>query len=337
MIQSANPAAGMSFCGIDVSRASLSVAVLREEQSVEQRQFPNTAAGHWALLSWLGQGGPSRVSMESTGVYSIDLALALDRAQGIELAVLNPRAVHRFARTLCRSKTDTADALVLAEYSRRMPFLAWRAPSPRQLQLRTLSRHIDSLTAERTRTHNRLHVAQASIAAPRLVAQDLKRALASLDKRILRLRREAIALVKADPLLEQRFRLLTSIPGIAQISALQLLAETALLSAEMSVRQWVAHSGLDPAHQTSGSSVHKPSRISRAGNRSLRRALYMPALVAIQHDPHIHAFYQRLLARHKAKMQALIAVARKLLHAIYGISKTMTPYQGNKLFPTLTP
>jgi transposase len=200
---------------------------------------------------------------------------------------------------------------------------------------RTLSRHIDSLTVQSTRETNRLHAAQGSASTPRCVLSDLKRSLTSLHRRILGLRREALKLIRANATLLQRFQLLTSTPGIAQISALQLLAELALLSPEMSVRQWVAHSGLDPAHQISGTSLHKPSRISRAGNRHLRRVLYMPALVAIQHDPHLRAFYKTLLARHKAKLQALIAVARKLLHAIYGILKTNTPYDGQKLFPNL--
>jgi transposase len=338
MIQPCQPAASVLFCGIDVSAVTLAVAVLREEQPAEQRSFDNTAAGHQALLAWLGRRGRSaRVSLESTGIYSLDLALALDVAPGIEVAVLNPRAAHRFARTLCRSKTDPADAVALAEYSRRMPFTPWRAPSRGQLQLRALSRHIDTLTAERTRANNRLHAAQTSASTPRPVLQDLKRSLASLEKRILRLRRQSMTLVRADQLLDRRFQLLTGIPGVAEIGALQLLAETALLSPEMSVRQWVAHSGLDPAHQLSGTSVHPPSRISRAGNRHLRRVLYMPALVAARHDPHLAAFYQQLLLRHKAKMQALIAVARKLLHAIYGICKTLTPYDGSKLFPNLPP
>jgi transposase len=328
----------MVFCGIDVSAASLAVAVLQEDQPAGQREFANTAIGHKALIAWLGERAPAaRVSLESTGIYSMDLALALDAADGVEVAVLNPRAVHRFAQTLCRSKTDRADAVALAEYSRRMPFTRWRAPSRNQLQLRALSRHIDGLTAEHTRGNNRLHAAQGSAATPRSILQDLKRSLASLHKRILRLRREALTLVRADDAIRQHFQLLTSIPGIAEISALQLLAETALLSPRMSVRQWVAHSGLDPAHQISGTSVSKPSRISRAGNRHLRRVLYMPALVAIQHDPHIKAFYHQLVARHKAKMQALIAVARKLLHAIYGIFKSHQPYDGHKLFPNLCP
>ena len=102
----------------------------------------------------------------------------------------------------------------------------------------------------------------------------------SLERRIRRLRREAMTPVREDDLLRKRYALLISIPGTAQVSAMQLLAELSTLLSDLTVREWVAHSGLDPAHEISGSSVRKASRISRAGNRHLRKALYMSALVA---------------------------------------------------------
>jgi transposase len=324
------------FCGIDVCAATLAVAIQQDDQALEQREFANNASGHKALIACLHKRkARARVSLEATSIYSLDLALALDAVEQIEVAVLNPKVVNRFAQTLRRSKTDSADAQVLAEYSRRMPFTAWRAPNRNGLQLRTISRHISGLSVQHTREQNRLHAAQGSAATPGCVVLDLKRSLASLKRRIVKLRRQAMALLQLDEALRQRFELMISIPGIAQISALQLLGELAALPDEMSVRQWVAHSGLDPVHQDSGSSVHRPSRISRAGNRHLRRALYMPALVAVQHDPHLRAFYELLQNRHKAKLQALIAVVRKLLHAIYGVFRSQMPYDGHKLFPAL--
>jgi transposase len=327
------------FTGIDVSAATLAVAVQQEgRDGFRQKEFANSGSGHTQLIAWLLQCGDRvRVSLEATGTYSLDVALALEDAEGIAVAVLNPKTVNRFAQTLRRSKTDKADAQVLAEYSRRMEFVAWKRPSRSGLELRTLSRHIATLTEDHTRWGNRLHAAQASKTTPRCVLDDLKRGRAAIAKRILKLRRQAVAMVGEDKDLARKFEQLNGIKGIGETSAVQLLGELAGLDPEMTVRQWVAHSGLDPVHQVSGSSVRKQSRISRHGNRHLRRALYIPALVGARHDPHMKAFYELLQARHKTKLQALVAVARKLLHAIFGIFKTGTQYDGAKLFPHLIP
>ena len=336
MNKPSSPTQAGVFCGIDVSAETLAVAVIQPDQAIQQREFSNRLSGHKELILWLGKSKAMvRVSLEATGTYSLDLALALDAAAHIELAVLNPKLVNRFAQILVRSQSDASAALVLAEYSQRMPFAAWKAPSGQRLQLRALARHIDALVAQQTRELNRLHALESSRTAPRAVVADVKRGLASLARRIGKMRSAARQMIAADTELEERFRLLTAMPGIGEISAIQLLGETVLLAPGLTVRQWVAHSGLDPAHHDSGTSVHKRPRISRAGNRHLRRALFMPALAAVRCDPHMKAFYQALQARHKTKLQALVAVARKLLHAIYGIFKTRTAYDGNKLFPQL--
>jgi transposase len=324
------------FCGIDVSARSLAVALIEPEHCVSQREFANSASGHKALVGWLGKHNALvRVTLEATGIYSLDLALALDAAAQIEVAVLNPKLANRFAQTLCRSKTDKADAVVLAEYSQRMPFTAWQRPGVNQLRLRTLGRHIASLVVEQANLKNRLHNAESTATVPRAVLLDLRQAQAGLLRRLAKMRREAIKQVQAEAQLRQRFALLVSIPGIAEISALQILSELVLLAPGMTVRQWVAFSGLDPVHHVSGTSIHKPSHISRAGNRHLRHALYMPTLSAARYDPHMRAFYLALRERHKTGLQALMAVERKLLHAIYGIFKSGHPYDGKLLFPNI--
>jgi transposase len=317
-------------CGIDVSAAQLVVVL----EGGRPRSFPNRASGHQALILWLQKTGARvRVCLEATGRYSLDVALALHAASGMEVAVLNPKVVHGFAATLCRSKTDPADAQVLAEFARRMPFQPWHPPSAAALELRTITRHIAALTQQHTQQSNRLHAVSASTTGARCVRRDLQRCLRDLERRVEKMRHAALALIEQDAALRPRFALLLSMPGIGEISALHLLGELALLAPELTVRQWVAHSGLDPAHHDSGSSVHQRARISRAGNRYLRRALYMPALVAVRFDPHQRAFYQSLVARHKAKLQALMAVARKMLHAIFGMFRRGAAYDGSRLFP----
>ena len=184
--------------------------------------------------------------------------------------------------------------------SSTLPFTPWIAPSASSMGLRTIVRHVETLSVQSAQNQNRLHAAHGQSHTPGCVIQDLKRSVAALERRIRRLRREAMTLVREDDLLRKRYELLISIPGIAQVSAMQLLAELSPLPSDLTVREWVAHSGLDPAHEISGSSVRKASRISRAGNRHLRRALYMPALVASRCDPHAKAFFESLLARNKA-------------------------------------
>ncbi len=325
------------FCGIDVSAATLSVAVQADpEWKLEQRQFANSAVGHRNLMAWLRKRkGLVRVTLEATVVYGMDVALTLEEAEGFAVEVLNPKKASDFARSLGRSKTDRTDAAALAEYSRRMKFVAWKRPCREVLELRALGRHITTLTEEHTRLSNRLHATQASRTAPRCVREDLKRSMAGIQKRLVRLRREARVRIEKEAGMRRKWLRLLAMPGIGETSAVQILAELASLDDAMTVRQWVAHSGLDPVHETSGTSVHKPSHISRQGNRYLRKALFMPALTGARFDPHLKAFYMQLLARHKTKLQALTAVARKMLHAIYGVFKTDTPYDGAKLFPAL--
>ena len=325
-------------CGIEVSARTLVVERRRPGQPDAVREFSNTAAGHQALLRWLESAGRAlRVCLEATGLYGLDLALTLEAA-GVALMVANPRAVRHFAQAMMRrSKTDRLDAAVLTEYAARLPFRPWRPPSPRALQLLAVARRLEDLTEMHAAEKNRLHAASLSAALPSILRRDVERSLQTLERALARLTRAAQEFIAADPSLAERYQLLLSIPGLGPTSALHVLAELLLLGPDLDVRQWVAYAGLDPRQYTSGSSVRKKARISKAGNKHLRRALYMPALVASHHDAHLGGFYQRLLARGKTKMQALVAVMRKILHAIYGIFKHHQPYDGAQLFARPSP
>jgi transposase len=321
--------------GVEVSAERLLAGLEREGAPRLRREFPNTPEGHNALVRWLEAPGRTvRVVMEATGLYGLDLALRLDAAPSVELMVANPRAVRHFAHALMkRSKNDPIDTGVLVEFAQRMPFHRWVRPSAAALALHALAHRIESLTGMHAAEKNRLHAAQLSSTFPAAVQRDLKRSLRGLERALARLTRQAVQVIGQDPDLQLRYPLLLRACGIGPTSAVQVLAELAMLSPDLDVRQWVAQAGLDPRQYSSGSSVHKKTRISKTGNRHLRRALYMPALVAIRHEPHLRAFYLHLIARGKAKMQALVAVMRKLLHALFGMFKHHQPFDGAKLYP----
>ena len=318
--------------GIDVSKAILDVAARRDERRLETARFDNNAAGHKALVRWLTKGGHTvRVVLESTGTYSLDVALALHRTRGIAVMVANPRAIKQFTGALMqRSKTDLTAAVALRDYAIRMPFLPWQPPAVHVLELRGIARRIAALVVERTRERNRLHALTASAEASAVVCNDIEGNIRHLERRTELLAGQAIALIGAHEDLQTAFELLVSVPGIAAHSAVQLLPELLVLPDTMTVRQWVAHAGLDPRAHQSGTSVDKPARISKVGNAHIRRALYMPALVAVQHDRHVRAFFDKLVARGKTPLQAYVAVMRKLLHAIYGMFTTRTPFVAAK-------
>jgi transposase len=313
-----------------VSAATLDAERISASGEVAEKQFANTAAGHRQLGRWLlAAGAPVRVVLEATGVYHRAVTRRLAATPGIAVMVANPRTTAAFARALQpRSRTDRTMATSLCAYAARMEFRPWQAPPAAAQQLQLVARRVAQLTATQTEEKNRLHALTTSGDAPAAVVRDVRAALQALERRLAMLTREARRLIDATPALQRAYQHLISVPGIAQTSGVQLLGELALLPPDLTVRQWVATAGLDVRVVQSGTSVHSAPRLSKVGNARIRAALYLPALTALQHEPHVRAFQQDLLARGKAPQQAVAAIMRKLLHAIYGMLRTDTDWDG---------
>jgi len=324
----------LNHVGIDVSAKTFTVVMDHEGDRTEAFDLPNDAVGHKKLIRMATQNGlHAKVVLEATGVYSLDLALALHRAKRVEVMVANPRAVSQFAGAyLRRSKTDSLDAKMIVEFAIRMDFEAWVPPKPHIFDLRAVSRRIEGMVKMATQEKNRLHAATSFDEMSEIVRNDIEVNLRHLERRIGRLREQARELIAQHPELERAFLHITSVKGIALSAGIQILAELAMLPENMDVRQWVAHAGLDPRVFQSGTSINKPAHISRQGNAHIRRALFLPAIVAAVHEPHVKAFYEKLLGRGKTKMQANVAVMRKLLHAIYGMLKHDRDFDGEKFY-----
>lgn len=313
--------------GIDVSAKKLQVASDDSEFVLD-----NTPEDHQKLIQRLQRCGRRvRVCLESTGVYGLDLAIALDRAVGIEVMVLNPRAARNFARVLMhRSKTDPVDARVLREYVRRMAFVPWHPPAIEKLELRAFARRIAAVTQMRTQEKNRLHAAECC-ADLKVIRHDIEVNIRHFDRRIEQLQNQASKLIDQHRELQVPIARIISVKGIGLLSAILIWGELCVLPQGLTARQWVAHAGLDPRHFESGTFQGK-TRISKAGNKYLRAALFMPAHNAIQWEPHVMAFSDHLVDKGKTKMQAKIAVMRKLLHAIHGMLKNGANFDGTKFY-----
>lgn len=181
---------------------------------------------------------------------------------------------------------------------------------------------MDALARQRAAEKNRLHVA-----CSKLVATDIKVDIRHLQRRIEQLQSKAIELIEQDGELLKIFTLITTIKGIAELSAIRIVGEILVLPEDMKARQWVAHAGLDPRAFESGSRVRKTTRISKAGNARLQHALYMPALSAARNDEYVRAFRNQLIEKGGKPMQATVAIMRKMLTSIHSMLKSQTTYK----------
>lgn len=326
------------LAGIDVGADELVIALQRDGQAEPSHPLPNTPAGHRALIRLLTRrGAAARVCLEATGVYSLRLSLALHAAARVEVMVVNPRATKDFQRArLTRAKTDRVDALGILEFLLRMEFVPWTPPADAVLALQQLGRRLVQLRGELTREQARLHAIAYTPDRDGLIAADLRANIRHLGKRIAALHHAALDLAKKDTVLAPQIERLCTVPGIGKLSALRLLGELLVLPPDLKAPQWVAHAGLDPRPRQSGQS-DAPRHISRTGNRHLRLALFMPALVAIRRSPHIKATYEALLARGKKKKVAIIAIMRRMLHALWGMFRHQQDFNPQRFHPLPSP
>lgn len=310
--------------GIDVAKQKIEVALLVEGK-IKNKSFKNAAEGFEALAVWLGKLGRERIHacLEATGNYGEDLAIFLHEA-GHTVSVVNPARIKGFAQSeLIRTKTDKIDAGIIARFCLAMKPEAWTPPSPEIRSLRALARRADNLIDMLTQEKNRLGTAHDS------VIPLIKEHIVYLEDEIEKLRSQIADLIDRDPDLKRKKDLLASIPGIGKVTIAALLAELDDLDRFKHVRELVAFIGLAPKETLSGSSIKGKPRLCKTGHARLRKALYMPALVSIQCNPLMIAFYRRLKEKGKNGKVIVCAIMRKLVHVIFGVLKSGKMYDPN--------
>lgn len=309
--------------GIDVAKAKLDVALKQPAGKWKNKVVANTAAGFAELRAWLTKHGvrTAHVCMEATGVYWE--AVAEDLADhGFAVSVINPAQIKAFATALgVRTKTDSVDAKVIAEFCASQSPAMWQPPSKSVRRLRALVSRREAMVELRTQELNRLEVATTD-----LVRRSIERVLATLDEQIAAIEREIAKDVDDDPTLRQQRELLASIPGVGDKTIANFLSHYGGELRFQKTRQAVAFAGLDTREHQSGSSVRGKARLSKTGHSSIRRALYMPAVTAMTRTAWGRRFAERLLAAGKPKKLILGALMRKILAIAYGVLKSGKPF-----------
>ncbi len=314
----------MHVLGIDVAKAKFDVALLVGDK-YRTKVFDYSAEGFGALKAWLAkqgvQPGQMHACMEATSHYSERLASWLYEA-GAVVSVVNPLQIKAYGQSLLnRQKTDRADARLIARYCQAQQPMPWTPPPPSVRKLQMLVARLEALQLMRVAELNRQAEAHAAVAA------SIGTVLATLEAEIQRIEKEISDHIDANPELRHKRELIESIPGIGPKTSMYFLAWFAGPKRFDDVRQAVAFVGLSPRTHESGRSVRGKARIAKLGNARLRKALYFPAIVAIQHNPVIAAFAKQLRQRGKHNMTIIVAVMRKLVHFIYGVLRSDTPFQ----------
>lgn len=318
--------------GIDIAAKTFDLVTRHDGRDAKVEQFKQTPQGHASAVKKLRKLKPSLIVMEATGIYYLDLAIALAEA-GLPVAVINPKSFKHFAALKLKGcKTDPVDAALLAEYGERMQPRTWTPPDATRMGLRDIGRQINRLTATRTQAKNRLHALQSKRDTLPMLIEDEQEGIAVLNRRLARLTQSALDLISKNYTLSRHLEHLVAAKGIAESTAIAVLGELCVLPQSMKASQVSRHAGLDVRITQSGTSVKSPGRLSKAGNAYLRAALYMPAMSAVTHDPRAKAFCETLVGRGKKKIQAQCAVMRKYLTGIWACIQTDTPFDSAKLF-----
>ena len=314
--------------GIDVAKQTLDVALLKGEHMFNQ-QFGNTDSGYQHLTLWMSKQGvvQAQVCLEATGQYGDGVAEYLFQC-GHLVSVVNPARIKHYANSkLRRNKTDKADAQLIADYCLREKPALWTPPPASFKDLQALVRHLDDLQATRVQETNRL---VSGVHTP-VVVEQLKALIAFLNDRISDTKKAIQKQINDCPELKHSQDLLVTIPGIGRLTAAKILGEVRNLLEFENARQLAAYAGLTPRVFLSGTSVHKKSRLTKTGNANLRKALYLPAIVAKHWNPIIHRFCDQLSQSGHQPMEIVCASMRKLLHLAYGVLKTNTPFNPDYL------
>lgn len=316
--------------GIDVGKDELVSKYARLDESFEQqvvssKRVRNNQQGFNTLLSWSNGLNVKDVELqfvlEATGVYYETLACYLvDHGQ--KVSVVLPNRAKAFSKTLVNKTVNdmtASESLALMGLEKKLD--DWQKPGEEINHLKQLNREREQLIQEQSMIKNQLHAEQHSAWPVERSIRRMKDRITYINRQIKQVESEMQQILKGNHPLRERIDNVCTIKGVGCITALAVVAETNGFNLIRNKRQLSSYAGYDVVEKTSGTSVRGKPHISHRGNKNLRKAMYYPALTAIQHDPKMKHLYLRLVKKHGVKMKAVVAVQRKMLELIYTLWK----------------
>ena len=264
--------------------------------------------------------------MEATGVYHESLAYYLYSIRK-QVSIVLPNKISNYAKTLdIKTITDKSASQAIARFGLERQLEVWQPPLKIFNDLRQLCREREQLVHGRTMLKNQLHAERTSATSSESSVNRTKKRIALIDLQEKEIRGEIAILIKGDKTLVEKMKIVSSIPGIGNLTAVTIIAETNGFELIKNKRQLVSYAGLDVREKTSGTSVKSKPRISKRGNRNLRKVMHFPALAAIRTDERFRNIFLRIVSRHGIKMKAIVAIQRKLLELTFILWKNNSYY-----------
>jgi transposase len=311
-----------NFIGFDVSKDFFDLAYLESKSQWFFKQFDYNSKG----LTQMAKAIPinSICVMEATGPYYLRLANFLYE-KGFKVCVVNPLVIRRYSQMLLkRTKTDKADAKLIAMYGKLHQPKFWEPSKVSIQRIRHINSVLESLIKNKTQWTNKIEAAKQDSNFDNLSMKMMKEMLTLIDRRINKLEEELNHIVEEN--YKEESIILKSIPGIGKRTSIMLIAITGGFTKFESYRQFSSYIGLCPRIYESGTSVKGKARICKIGLSRLRQLLYMCAMTAKESNKACKELFERLVEKGKSKKLALIAVANKLIKQAFGCIKNMSIY-----------
>jgi transposase len=312
--------------GIDIGKDDLVSKYARLDESFHQeivssKELKNNPKGFKILLDWVNKLKAKDIELrfviEATGVYYESLACYLVD-QGQKVSVILPNRAKAFSKTLVvKTVNDMTAAESLALMGLEKKLDDWQKPDEEFNHIKQLNREREQLIQERNMIKNQLHAEQHSAWLVERSIHRMKDRIKYISKQIKQVEQEIQQILKANTSLNERIDKVCTLIGVGHITACAVIAETNGFHLIRNKRQLVSYAGYDVVEKTSGTSVRGKPHISHRGNKSIRKAMYFPAMTAIKYDAKMKQLYERLLNKHGIKMKALVAVQRKMLSLMY--------------------
>lgn len=327
------------FAGIDISKRTFDVALLKVDESlVIHQSFEQSARGYKQFSAWLkkqgADGNNTLFCMEHTGLYSqglINYLVKLNYPLWVEMAIKIKRSMG-----LQRGGDDKASARIIAEYAFRFNdrVRLWKPVDTRLMEIRGMlkqrERMLLSLKQLQVPVKELKECGHAAMA--RQLSKNQQAVIRELKTAVKKIEEQIASLVAADEELSVSVQRITSIKGVGLQTATTLLVYTKGFTMFENGKQLACYCGVVPFSKSSGTSVRTKPGVSHFANHKLKSLLHLCAMAALRHDAEIKAYYKRKVEEGKNKMLVINAIRNKLLQRIYALLRDKRSYEENYVY-----